>query len=519
MADRLLLCISARQVTAAHWRGGRLADGRVFDNDEAGLAAFEAFLAATADEPVYAMVDVVEEDYRFETLPHAYGQDRRQMVQRKLRQHYRNSAYAAAVPLGRETGKRRDDRYLFCALTNPDLVAGWMQAVAARGLPVAGVYLLPMVSAGLIDELRLKAASLLIVSPQSGGLRLTYFQDRRFRLSRLTGIEGAPGGGAALIAQEIENTRVYLHALRAARLEEHLTVVLLDRNDEFAQAEHGIAADNSGIECLRLGRLDIASRLAIPEPLLDLSPHMIFLRLLARRVPEANLAAAGMTAGFRRHQVRRALHAAAGATALAAACWSGINVWQAADLRGERAELARQTAALQAQYRKAAQQFPAAPASAETLMRAVQVAHRLKERARTPEMLMAVVGRALEASHGIMVTEFGWKYGVGEAASSRPGAPAAPAAQPAPGSGGARRQSGYLEGEVRPFRGDYRAAIEAINAFARHLAADPAIAQVRIVKLPLNINPALALSGNTLDSREQTGTADFAVTVVLKAEL
>ncbi|MCW5605444.1 MAG: hypothetical protein KIT18_12955, partial [Burkholderiales bacterium] len=79
-----------------------------------------------------------------------------------------------------------------------------------------------------------------------------------------------------------------------------------------------------------------------------------------------------------------------------------------------------------------------------------------------------------------------------------------------------RRQSGLIEGEVRPFRGDYRGAIETINAFAGRVAADPAVAEVQVLKLPLNVNPTLQLSGNTLDSGEQTGTADFRMLIVLK---
>ena len=43
---------------------------------------------------------LVEEDYRFETLPHAFGSDRADMVGRKLKQHYRNTPYMAATPLG-----------------------------------------------------------------------------------------------------------------------------------------------------------------------------------------------------------------------------------------------------------------------------------------------------------------------------------------------------------------------------------------------------------------------------------
>ena len=37
------------------------------------------------------------------------------------------------------------------------------------------------------------------------------------------------------------------------------------------------------------------------------------------------------------------------------------------------------------------------------------------------------------------------------------------------------------------------------------------------MKLPLNVNPTLQLSGNTLDAPErQTGTADFKLLVVFK---
>ena len=60
----------------------------------------------------------------------------------------------------------------------------------------------------------------------------------------------------------------------------------------------------------------------------------------------------------------------------------------------------------------------------------------------------------------------------------------------------------------------------AINGFAVRLAAQPEVAEVQVVKLPLNVNPALSLSGNTLDNPEQsTGTADFKLLLVLKPGL
>lgn len=518
MADKVLICVSAQQATAAHWRGRRLADCRAFTNDDAGLEAFGEFLAPFSGVPAYIMVDAVEEDYRFETLPHAFGSERGEMVRRKLKQHYRNSPYITALLLGRESGRRRDDRYLFSALTNPDLVGGWLQTIAAQGLPVAGMFLLPLVSTALLDALGLRAANLLLVSQHSGGLRLTFFRDRQFRLSRLTrGDSGKAGDHARFITDEISNTRIYLHALRAARLDEHLTVLLLDRNDELIDAAQNIARDNPSLECIRMGRREIASRLNIADPLLGLTSDVIYLQLLGLKAPASNLAPATVTVGFRRHQVRRAIYATAGAAALVAAAWSGINVWQTVDAHSQRAESVRQTALLQAQYREATRQFPAAPTSADNLQKAVEIAHQLRENVRTPDVLMGIVSKALETSPDIAIREFGWKYGISEIEAGGSGMRAVPSAVPATGGvAPMRKQSGLVDGEIRPFRGDYRAAIETINAFASRLAADPAVAEVRVMKLPLNISPTLALSGNTLDSREQSGGADFRLLLVLK---
>jgi len=515
MADKILVSISAPQVTVAVSRRDRLQDCIPFQNNEAGLAAFDEFLAPHAGVPVYFMADVVEEDYRFETLPHAFGSDRSELVQRKLKQHYRNTAYVSAWLLGRDSGKRRDDRYLISALTNPNLVTPWLQAANTRGMPVAGVFLLPIVSAGLISALRIRATNLLLVSQQNGGLRLTFFRDGQFRLSRITRGDGAKvGGRARFIADEVSNTRVYLHALRAARLDEQLTLLLLDRDDTLIDATDAIARDNPSLECVRLGRRRLADGLKLAEPLLDLSADAVYLRLLALRAPESNLASTGVTAGFRRHQLRRVIYAAAGVIALAGGAWSGANLWQSFEAHAGKTETARQTALLREQYKEVTRQYPTAPASAQNLKRTVEIAQLVRASARTPETFMRVVGAALDSIPGIAISGLVWKHGAGDAEAVTAAQRTAAASPGAPAS---RRQSGIIEGEIKPFRGDYRAAVATIHAFAERLGRDSAVAEARVIKLPLNVDPALALAGNTLDSRDQAGAADFKVLVVLKS--
>ena len=93
-----------------------------------------------------------------------------------------------------------------------------------------------------------------------------------------------------------------------------------------------------------------------------------------------------------------------------------------------------------------------------------------------------------------MLREFGWTYSVaeiqkGQKAPAPSTASTPPGAQP-PG----RKQSAYVQGEIRSFRGDYRAAIASIDALAQRLRQNPHVAEVRTIKMPLNVNPNAILS-------------------------
>jgi hypothetical protein len=515
MANKLLLCISVNGATAARWKSGQLQDVEVFTNDEAGIAGFHDYAAASSGTPAFMIVDAVEEDYRFETLPHASGSDRAQMVERKLRQYYRASPYCAASLIGRDGTKRRDDRFLFSALTNPEIVTPWLSELVAAGLPVGGIYLLPMVIPGLVAALDNKSENLLLVAAHAAGIRLTFFREGAFRLSRLS--RGDPTQSRAII-DEISNTRLYLHALRAATLDEPVTVVLLDHADRLTETTGLIGTDNPSLNCIRLGRGDLAARLKLDPVLIENLPASIYLHLLGTKIPDNNLASAAVTADYKLYQSRRQLYAA-GAIAMAIGLtWSGFNLWQQFSLSDETAAAAQRTARVNADYQEATKQFPAAPTTADNLKRATELAEKLRTSAVTPENFLKVIGRALAPSPEIALVELGWQNSTSEfeagAVAPGSGRAASPGAVAAPGAG--RKQSGLISGQVRDFKGDFRRAITAINALAQRLRDDPAVETVRIVQLPLNASPTLALSGNTADNPTQAGAAEFKLVVVFK---
>jgi hypothetical protein len=523
MAAKILVYVSADGAVASRSRGNRIADVQRFANDAPGIEAFKQYAGDNSSAPAFLLVDAIEEDYRFETLPHASGSDRDQMVERKLRQHYRSSPFNSAQLVGRDSTKRRDDRFLFCALTNPDLVAPWLDALTTTGHPVGGVFLLPLVMPQLVAALEPKTVNLLAVCTLETGIRLAFFREGAFRLSRLSRVDTTLTGLPRAIFDEISNTRLYLHALRSATLDEPVTVLLLDHTDALEPTAQLIVSESPGLACRRIGSTELAQQLKLTREQIGRDPESIYLQLLAAKVPQSNLAAPAVTAGYRRLRTKQQIYAASAAVGVLGICWAGFNLGQQYSLDAEREDVVRQTARVNAEYEAVTRQFPSAPTSAENLKRTTELAEKLRTAGKTPTPFYSLLARALAPDPDLVPVEITWQYAANEISGADRGTQAPvgqsnPASPPATGTGSAmRKQSGLIAGELRNFRGDFRDAINRINRLAERLRADPAVELVRVTQLPLNVNPGLALTGSTSETPAQGGSTEFRLVIVLKS--
>ncbi len=506
MADKVLISITSKQGSVARWHHGQLAAWHTFANDEGGWAGFESFLKTVGSTPAYLMVDAVEEDYRLETLPHVRGRDQQQLLSRKLKQLYRNTPYCAAWAQGRNVGKRKDDVYLFAALTNPDMLFGWVQALARHQTPLVGIYTLPLVGAELAERLKLKAQNLLLVSQHASGLRQTVLRDGKLRLSRLTRLEAASGESrVSAYAEEIQNTRLYLHALKFMALEDHMTVALLDQDDSLRDLSQLVQKGFANTHVERLTPADIVDRLGISPGLLAHGREAVYLHVLAQRTPDRNLAPASLLAHHHRYQARRAVYGASAAVAVAATVWVGNNFWERSELNLETERLRTATIVEQQRYESVTQQFPKAPTSAANLKTAVEMAERLRAEVRTPERALLRISHALDASPGVLLQSIVWKTtppDLSEAAAATNEA----------------RERVVIDAEIRPFKGNYRVAIATIDELVERLSQEQGVAAVRILQLPINVSQTSVLSGNTAkETQVQAATAQFKLEISLKA--
>jgi hypothetical protein len=509
MAAKLLLSISADQATAAIWQRRKLSSIRQFASDDSGWSEFASYVRAAKGAPARIIVDTIDEDYRFETLPRASGGDRSQMVARKIRQLYRSTPYAAATLQERSTGRRGDDRYLFAALTSPEIISPWLRILQQSRTPIAGVHLLPMTTLALLDRMKLKQANVLLVAKSGAGLRQTFCKHSKFRISRLTPLRGLSAPADQFYAEEIGNTRMYLDALTVTHVDDSVSVVILDPDGSLAGLPAAIASGRPNLKPQIFGPAEIESQLGIPATELRQSADVLHLRLLASSPRLTDLAPPVVESGFRIYRVRQMIYAAAAACTIGSLVWAGVDLIRTQRTGASTLALQNETRKFEAMYREVTAQFPKAPASALEMREAVDAAEHLRAQLRTPQAMFSVIGGAMEKSPNISLSRIEWRIAKGAPA----GNPGQGRGTPAPvSSTQGLLQTGVVTAEVNDYDGNYRTAIGRIQDFVRRLAENEQVAEVSVLELPVDISSSTGLTGDTSATASSKG-AVFRVAV------
>ncbi len=286
--SRHFLYLTNSRLVSMMTQGRRIVGRREFAVTSSAAAEFERHLQGYATVPIHLLTDLAEEDFRLDTVPHVGARDREAILGRKLVQMFRNTPFRHAEVQGRETEGRRDDRVLYTAITNPEILRPWVDVIEKLRAPLAGIYSAAIFSSVMLDELDLLFPHTLLVTFTPGGaMRQTYFRDREIKFSRLTPIDPEEGQSlGTLISEETTRTWQYLDSLRHFAEDDRLEVcVMLHATDrllvqpalrDFAQIQHRI-----------LDMEQVAAKLGLKPAPLSSTAEEVFVHLYMMR-PAAN---------------------------------------------------------------------------------------------------------------------------------------------------------------------------------------------------------------------------------------
>jgi hypothetical protein len=511
------LYLSGQRLTAYEWRHGQLAEAFVFHGGEEGLSEFSTYLSEAHWVPLYLLVDLAEEEYRRDTIPHVGRRDRRQMVAARTRRFFRDTPYWTHRVQGRESGGRRDDRVLYAAITSPGLLTPWLTRIHEARAPLAGVYSLPLLTERLVSQLAPQADNALVMSLQSNGnLRQSFFLDGHLKISRLAHMPASePVPLAEAMLDEAEKLRRYLNSLRLLGRETRLNVLLLAHGPVFGELA-GRVSDLPGMVCQLRDTEEIGSEFGLSRSFVAEHADPLFVHLLLQDPPANHFATSRDTRYHSLRKVRSGMYAASVVLGLAGFTWGGLNVVDGLVFK-QRGEATRQQANYyEERYREAREGLPEIPAEAEQLKQAVENAARLAANRVSPFNALDTLSLALDAYPDLRVERIQWALGPGPTEQPQdPRARALAELYGQPRDEDARHA--IIDGRVFPFDGNYREALDMLRAFAENLKGYAGVQEVKLVSLPLNLSPNEQLRGDALSELSKSDAA-FQIKVVFGQE-
>jgi hypothetical protein len=532
------LYLTNDKVVALMIRGNTLVGRENFALSDVTGQEFANYLESHQRIPTYLVTDLIEEDFRLDTIPHLSGSDQDAVLERKMAQIYRASPYRHAIVQGRETEGRRDDRVFFHAVTNADLIKPILAALENNSVPLEGIYSSAVLSGGLLKELDIFFThTMLVTVVPDFGLRQTYFKDKQVKFSRLTPIiydESRSVG--QLIAAETSRTWQYLDSQRYFGENESLEVCMLVHERDRLMMQDAIRT----YPMLRYRFLDIdevSKKFKISPAPTSSHAEEVLCHLYSRARIENHFAAKqdSRYATFRRTRI-----GLFGATALClvlGVAVTAFNLYSATKISGEIEARSRQERIVQVEYQSVIASMREQKMATDTVRDTSTFFNsQIRPLPATPGVMLREIASVINEFPLVKVNQITWAVSNDSTAAmltpSKAGAPgtsplsatstaksATPqgnqpqvavvpplviAADPSAPLPGNKFQLAMLDLTIQPFDGDIRTTLAEIERFITRMGKIPGY-KASIAMLPVDVGASASLK--VIDRADAKATA------------
>jgi hypothetical protein len=499
MSRKTLFFLSSDNFHAQTWKNGVLSAPIYFANNTLGLEQLTAFLQAQR-APAYILVDLIEEDFRHEVVPHLTGSNYQALLQRKFDQYYRNTPFRLALRQLRQSDGRRDDEMLFSALTNPARITAWLDLLLEYKTPIVGIYSLPHATIPLVRDINYHHL-LLLSWEKDAGLRQSYFFNNRLRFSRLTPLPPNTSFASA-VATETERTHQYLRSLSLTPQGEQLQAHIICHAKDKAQFDAHLSS-SSNLHYAYLDLQQLGKRLNSKQNYSDSDATPLYLHLLASKQPSGNYATAQHTHYYTLWQARRGLFGMAGLTAVVCLLWSSLLFMEGNNLQADIANATLQARHLHDETQLITQSFhnsrnaDGSTVQASDMKSAVTVFRKLQLYSVPPQQILKNLSTTLDNFPRIRTAKLAWQM------ADEPG-----------GNGTAPAQVITYNGELTDFGNDFRDALNYLEHF--QLVLTQAGYTVTTIKSPLDFSSKGSINNEM--SQDNTKPADFSLKIVWRPQ-
>jgi len=540
MAARHILYLTNTSLVSLVARGGRIVQRAVFPVAGTGAAGFEKHLSGLRGLVTSLITDLSEEDFRLDTIPHLGPRDREAVMGRKLTQLFRNTAYRHAIVQGRESDGRRDDRVVYTAITNEQVLRPWVEILERLQVPLDGIYSSAVLSARLMSDLGLAFPHTLLVSFSPGGaVRQAYFRDKEIRFSRLTPLDLEEGQTlGAFLAEETARTWQYLDSLRYFGTAEPLAVCVLVHPKDRPAIEPALR-DLDQVQYRLVDIEQAAGKIGMKPPPISSSAEELIAHSFLRRSEKNHFAPPELRRFAVVRSVRNAIRAAAGTVLAAGVAYGGWNLAFALQHRDKDVQTLNQAAALNREHDELLRSIPSQGAAGQTMRDAVAFYSGSIRAYPTVASFLLPLSSVLERYPGLRLSQIQWQTADDEkvtpilapiepqaippvktaAAGKDPrAAPPRSAAEPAEGPFATGRVAvALVEGSVKIEGLGFRDALAQVQRLVEDIGRLEGY-RASLVDSPLDVTPTAGIQGKFDARTPGASEARFSIKVSRRTE-
>lgn len=520
-----ILYITDQGMTLHIVHGRRLLGKRSYAPDEHGFDAFSRDLTQSPGLATQILLDITEEEFHEERIPHVFSHDQKQILERKMNQRFRGRHWNFHEKQGREKTGRRDDMFMLSAITREALLDPWVQRMAEQSVPLERITSVPLLTSQLYRRLQLRHGHVLFVSHgERGGIRQSFLINGKLKTSRLAPTpEMQEEEYVGLILSEVKRMQQFLISAFLLPQGESLHVYLLGSNQVQVLMGKALA----GASSIRLHNYNLQ---AIEGKLryqgLDRADHAdaLFALLLANTGATPAYTTFEDRRFFYHQRARWVLQGLAAVMLLGALTSAGFALVRQAEIRDSLAEVEQRIGNYQRLHASLQTKTPSGEVSGFRMKDAVAAYATLQRMKVQPYQLLSQIGQALIQHPEVQLWRIDWQLvrqdqdpeQVGNLIEHRLEGQVQEIVDKAPGD--AWVPALRLQGEVQRHAVSWRLLLQSFEQLVDRLGESDAISQLHVQRWPLEVRPEKALVLDETQQQEDIGSP-FALILMGKEQL